>query len=1039
MPEQPSISRFFKSSSGKVDNNVKSNKNVEVVGNSRKILSDFKHTSTRNGDLNGNGEGQAVAIARKRISSSLQEPSEDDDLEAENMVTNVSTKKLKKGKSLFEQLTPLEQQFINLKKNNPDKILAIQVGYKFKFFGKDAITASQILNIMLIPGKFSVDIDNQSAEDLNYDKYAYCSIPDNRLHIHLKRLLNKGLKVGIVEQMETAAIKKIGDNKNSLFERKITKVYTSATYIDDENELDNELMFNKSGNCIFSIVENQQADSKSIRISIVAVQLITGEIIYDEFDDDFGRNELETRLLHLDPVEFLLITKNGISISTETNKVLRNFNSYNNRFKKNSSELRILNKNMKKSYNEYLNGLTDYFNNHSESIQKTFDFILNNLSQNIQICCLELIEYLKEFKLDSIFNMVSNYQSFNEIDKHMILDSNTIRNLEIFNNLTDGKEKGSLIWLLDHTRTKYGYRLLKKWASKPLINREDILKRQLSIENIINNCNSRSLENIIKFLSESVDLEKNLNKIHYGKSSRKEIYLFLQQIIQVLEIFNNKNFKIIKNDNFTSDYLANLFDDLNEMSNRSLKLFESFFGMINSWIAKDDKLDLEKKKLEYFNQKFFNYEVIAEELESMRICGRNLDEELAEIRKMLRRPQLQYISNNKEHYLIEVKNSDIKNIPKDWIKFSSTKSVSRFKSPNIIKLTNQLEYHRDLLININDSCFKQFLNEIDSHYDDLNRLVKMLATFDCLLSLSACSSLNLNYNRPELVDKPYIELYRSRNPIIENLSSSLSSYIPNDIRMSYSDNRISIITGPNMGGKSSYIRQVALLVIMTQIGCFVPSDRGSKIGIFDKIFIRMGAQDDLIKGDSTFKVEMNECSSIIKNCTDRSLVLLDEIGRGTSTVEGFAIAYSILDYMINAKSSFILFITHFQSLNFFAEKYKDVVRNFHMGYSVVENNIKNNEGEIKDDLPPLDIVFLYCLSQGVCRNSYGLNVAKMAMIPLDIIQNSYIKAKEMKENVETVKEKNWGFKARALIEDVLRDRNQNCLLESLQSLVENME
>ena len=314
-----------------------------------------------------------------------------------------------------------------------------------------------------------------------------------------------------------------------------------------------------------------------------------------------------------------------------------------------------------------------------------------------------------------------------------------------------------------------------------------------------------------------------------------------------------------------------------------------------------------------------------------------------------------------------------------------------------------------MLIRNCDKAFNAYLFKIDNNYEFFSKIIRNLSTFDCLLSLSAVSSINSNYARPKIVeDKQIIQMKNSRNPIIENLSVNYSNYISNDINISYDEDRVLIITGPNMGGKSTYVKQVALLVIMAQIGSYIPCDEAT-VGIFDSIFIRMGARDNILQNQSTFMIEMLECSHILKNMTSNSLIILDEIGRGTGTNDGIAIAYSILNYLIEEpRKPLTLFITHFPSLHVLEDKFKGIATNYHMGFHEVS---KSNQ-----EFP--EVVFLYNLVRGVVGNLYGLNVAKLAGIPNSIINNAYTKSTEIRDAIES----DWPKKLIKMIK-LLREQN----------------
>lgn len=1004
---QRSISHFFKSQSSSQklnkDDTEDSDNIIDLTNGDEKVpsrLANFEHK------LNKSSESpNELAVDKRKISKVNENVNGDPEPAIKKPRTSQSISRSKaKPQSVgsnSKKLTPLEKQFVEMKQSNLDKILAIQVGYKFKFFGEDAVIASKILSIMLIPGNIKLD-------EYQHDRFAYCSIPDNRLHIHLKRLLNQGLKVGVVKQTETAAIKSVDStNKSGLFEREITGVYTKATYMGDElltgdpNINRTSVTDDEMGDYIFCIDELHSKD-----IGMIAIQPITGDIIYDTFNDNVTRDELETRLVYLNPSEILVINDSP-DISKETLKMI---NIVNNK-------VNIIHR-PRRQQTDYTNEIYNFFNTIDEGKYKDLgEHYLLKFANNIQSCMVELIKYLEEFKLSNIFTIISNVSCFSNSKTCLVLPSSTVQALEIFQNITDpNSNKGSLIWLLNHTRTRMGNRLLVKWISKPLIDKVQIEERLQAIEDLTYKFNHfiDSLKNQLdKIGKASIDLEKNLIKVHYSstyqldKISRKEVYLLLKcfdDILSMIKQFGNPTNNIFES--IHSPLLLRIFDELMQLAKEDT--VRGLLDMISADALDDSNLN--DQKVKFFNLNYFKDQQIINQLSEILDVESVLNDELIEIRKMLKRPQLNYITNSKETYLIEVRNGKmVDSLPKDWIKINGTKTVSRFRSPEITRLHKQLQYHNDMLIRNCDEAFNAYLFKIDKNYEFFSKIIRNLSIFDCLLSLCAVSSINSNYSRPKIVeDKQIIQMKNSRNPIIENLSVNYSNYISNDINISYDEDRVLIITGPNMGGKSTYVKQVALLVIMAQIGSYIPCDK-AMIGVFDSIFIRMGARDNILQNQSTFMIEMLECSHILKNMTSKSLIILDEIGRGTGTNDGIAIAYSILNYLIEEqRKPLTLFITHFPSLHVLEDKFKGVATNYHMGFHEVS---KSNQ-----EFP--EVVFLYNLARGVVGNLYGLNVAKLAGIPNSIINNAYTKSNEIRDAIES----DWPKKLIKMIK-LLREQN----------------
>lgn len=393
--------------------------------------------------------------------------------------------------------------------------------------------------------------------------------------------------------------------------------------------------------------------------------------------------------------------------------------------------------------------------------------------------------------------------------------------------------------------------------------------------------------------------------------------------------------------------------------------------MINVDAALDK--NREKNIVEFFN--LVNYdtpEVLISKNRDIETVKTELEEELSNIRHILKRPMMNY--KDTKDFLVEVRNSQMKMVPSDWVKVNSTKTVSRFKTPRTEQLVQKLQYHKDLLQVLAEKEFELFLKRIVDFYPLIKECIKNLSIYDCILSLAATSS-NLNYTRPSLTSKPQsLNILNGRNPIIESLDVN---YVSNDVKMTAEASKINIITGPNMGGKSSYIRQVALLVIMTQMGCYIPAEK-AELSICDQILTRIGSHDDILASQSTFQVEMSEVLNILNSLTPRSLLLLDEVGRGTGTHDGLSISYAILKYFIELgeRCPLVLFITHYSSL---CDMDSPLIANYHMSFME-----KQSPGE-----KWTSVIFLYKLTPGHADNSYGLNVAKLSNIPNKIINRAF--------------------------------------------------
>jgi len=863
----------------------------------------------------------------------------DDEDEDEESFQRNNTKK--KGNTNTNKLTPMEKQVIDIKNKNKDTLLVVEVGYKFKFFGEDARIAAKELQIVCIPGKYRFD-EHFSESHLN--RFASASIPVHRLHVHVKRLVQAGHKVGVVRQLETAALKAIGDNRNKPFTRQLTNLYTKGTYIDeDNNDLDDNTI-SSTGHllCLTEISSKGWGSDEKVKIGFIAVQPTTGDIIYDDFEDGFLRNELETRLLHISPCEFLIVGQ----LSKQTEKIISHFKS--NRIEKTDKII------VGEAYNHILQ-----FYDKNILLDK-----IKQLTELVITCLSSMIKHLTSYGLQNVFDLTKYFQSFNT-RSNMLLNCNTLTSLEIYN--TDNSHNnniGSLFWLLDRTTTKFGQRLLRKWVGRPLLDQSKLEERLQAVEELIEKQNDIITERLRRLLKNiKGDLEKSLIRIYYKKCTRSELLI----VLQTLQMIGNEyvSVKTSKDSGFESEILGNSISKLSSLLDDVIIILEK----INLVAAKED---------DKYNFLRDDNEIITDHKMSIISIEHDLNEEKKMIAEKLKLKKVEYITVAGIEYLIEVENTRLNHVPASWIKISGTKKVSRFHTPEIIKLIRERDQQREGLANACDAAYLNLLEDIGNKYQQFRDCIQSLAILDCLLSLSIVSSLP-NYNKPIFDnDHPNINIIGGRHPMIEQLL--LNEYISNDIDLDNNNTRSLLITGPNMGGKSSYVRSIALICIMAQIGCYVPA-KSAKLSLLDAIFTRMGAFDNMIKGESTFMVELSETNNILKQATSKSLVILDELGRGTSTYDGIAIAQAVLQYMIEDCKSLTLFITHYQSLAKMADRWRNnELRNVHMKFKENESN---------------EITFLYTIGNGTAHRSYGLNVARLADLPKNVIDVAGIKSKEL--------------------------------------------
>ncbi|APA09035.1 hypothetical protein SS1G_02907 [Sclerotinia sclerotiorum 1980 UF-70] len=903
--------------------------------------------------------------------------------------------KTKKKGAKTGKLTPMELQVLDIKRKHMDTLLIVEVGYKFKFFGEDARTAAKVLSIVCIPGKFRFD----EQAHLNY--FASASIPVHRLPIHAKRLVAAGHKIGIVRQTETAALKKAGDNRNTPFVRKLTNVYTKGTYIDDIEGLDSTDA--PSGGapatgyllCITETKAKGWGTDEKVEVGILAVQPATGDFIYDNFEDGFMRSEIETRLLHIAPCEFLIVGE----LTKATEKLVQHLSgSTTNVF---GDRIRVERVEKPKtmaaeSYSRVAQFYADKLKAHQSSNnareQELLEKVLR-LTEPVTICLSAMITHMTEYGLEHVFDLTKYFQSFSA-RSHMLLNGNTLTSLEIYTNQTDHTEKGSLFWTLDKTQTRFGQRLLRKWVGRPLLDKQRLEERVAAVEELKDNVNTPKVDKLNATLREvRSDLERSLLRIYYGKCTRPELLTVLQTMQRIANEF--AHVKIPSDAGFDSVLLNEAVASLPEIGGVVI----SFLEKINAQAArKDDKYAffLEEYETEEIGEHKCGIGAVEQDLEAHR-------KEAAS--KLSKKTPVTYVTIAGIEYLIEVPNSDLKKVPASWAKISGTKSNSRFHTPEVIKFLRERDQHKESLSSACDTAFLAFLAEISTHYALIRDTISQLATLDCLLSLAAVASLP-GYCKPTFTSTTEISVVGGRHPMVEQLLPS--TYIPNDTSLSTDpDNtRALLITGPNMGGKSSYVRQVALISILAQIGSHVPAE-SARLGLLDGIYTRMGAYDSLFTAQSTFMVELSETASILKSASPRSLVILDELGRGTSTHDGVAIAEAVLDWVVRETKCLCLFITHYQTLASVArgfEKGKEL-RNVHMRFTAERNGkqVSNANADKDGEDVNEEITFLYEVGEGVAHRSYGLNVARLARVPKAVLDTAASKSRELEAEVKQKK------------------------------------
>ncbi len=572
-----------------------------------------------------------------------------------------------------------------------------------------------------------------------------------------------------------------------------------------------------------------------------------------------------------------------------------------------------------------------------------------------------LLTYIRETqKVD--MKHISNIEYYSA-EKYMALDMIARRNLEITETIRDRNKKGSLLWVLDKTSTSMGGRLLRRWLEKPLMDVKEIEGRLGSVEELKGSAMRRG--NIAEVLDRVYDIERLTGKISYGTVNAKDMVALKNSLQQLPDLKN-----ILAD--FKSDLLKNLYENLDTL--------EDIAKLIDDAIVDDPPVSVKEGGIIKID-----YDEEVKKLRTASTEGKNWVIALeAKEREATGIKNLRVGFNKVFGYYIEVSKSFVNQVPDRFIRKQTLTTGERYITDELKEIESTILGAQDKVVNLEYEIFTKIRDEISNHIVRLQKSSNVVATIDTLNSLAEVAD-KYNYVKPEVNEEDVIEIKEGRHPVVERLIPS-GAFVPNDTLLNEGEDRVNIITGPNMAGKSTYMRQVALITLMTQIGSFVPADY-AKIGITDRIFTRVGASDDLASGQSTFMVEMNEVANIISNATKRSLLILDEIGRGTSTFDGLSIAWAVVEHIAKKIGARTLFATHYHELTELEDKI-DGVKNYCIAVK--------EKGE--------DVIFLRKIIRGGADESYGVHVAKLAGIP----NNVTVRANEI---LKTLKENNFSNKS----------------------------
>ena len=807
---------------------------------------------------------------------------------------------------MIGELTPMMKQYMQTKEEYKDCILFYRLGDFYEMFFDDALTASKELEITLTGKNCGLE-----------ERAPMCGIPYHAVDSYLNRLVSKGYKVAICEQVEDPKTAK------GIVKREVIRVVTPGTNLDTQG------LDETKNNYIMCIV--YMAD----RYGLSVADVTTGEYLVTELD---SQTKLMDELYKFMPSEIVCneaFYMSGLDLDDLKNRLHMAIYSLEAWYFDDALCRETLQEHFKVASLEGI-GLSDY--------------------ECGMIASGALLKYLEETQKNSLSHMsrLTRYATGN----YMVLDSATRRNLELVETLREKQKRGSLLWVLDKTKTAMGARTLRKYVEQPLIDNKSIVKRLDAVAELKDNAICR--EEIREYLNPVYDLERLVGKITYQSANPRDLIAFQSSLSMLPSV------KCILKD-MESDLLKEIYEELDPL--------EELCDLVGRAIQEEPPLAMKEGGI---IKDGYNEEV--DRLRKAKSEGKNwlADLETKEREKTgIKNLRIRY--NKVFGYYLEVTNSFKDLVPDYYTRKQTLANAERYIIPELKELEDTILGAEDKLCALEYELYCEVRNTIAAELTRIQRTAKAVAKLDVIASLALVAERN-NYVRPKINEKGVIDIRDGRHPVVEKMIPN-DMFIANDTYLDDKKQRISIITGPNMAGKSTYMRQAALIVLMAQLGSFVPAS-SANIGLVDRIFTRVGASDDLASGQSTFMVEMNEVANILRNATSKSLLILDEIGRGTSTFDGLSIAWAVVEYISNSKllGAKTLFATHYHELTELEGKISNV------------NNYCIAVKEKGDD-----IVFLRKIVKGGADKSYGIQVAKLAGVPDPVIN----RAKEIVEELVT--------------------------------------
>ncbi|WP_291561916.1 MULTISPECIES: DNA mismatch repair protein MutS [unclassified Clostridium] len=787
--------------------------------------------------------------------------------------------------------TPMMRQYLEIKDKCKDSILFFRLGDFYEMFFEDAELVSKELELTL------------TGRDCGLENRApMCGVPFHAAETYISRLVSKGYKVAICEQVEDPAVAK------GIVKRDIIKIVTPGTYTESSFLEENK------NNFLMGLYISENLSS------VCFCDISTGEFYCSDFNYDI--NIIIDEISKFNPKELVISNM----VSEEILKEIRE------RFEVSISRFD-----------------DDFFSTEEEKLQNQFkNYEELQFSESLVRGCNGLLNYIVETQKVTLSN-IDTIEIYNIFD-YLVIDGNSRRNLEITESLRDKTKRGSLLSVLDKTSTAMGARRLRKWIEQPLVDKKEIELRQNAIEELIKNISLQ--EDLDDALNDIYDIERLVGKISSKSINAKELLALKNSIEKIPRI---------------KDLLSSFSEDLLIDIEKNLDDLKDIYEFLHCSISESPAISVKEGNI---IKEGYNEEI--DELRNSKKCGKQWIANLESNEKKSTGIKSLKIGYNKVFgYFIEVTKSNLSLIPEGrYIRKQTLSNAERFITPELKEMEDKILGAEDKLISLEYEVFVTIREEVEKHVDRMKTSAKLISELDSLCSLSKVARDN-NYIKPSINIKGTLKIEDGRHPVVEKMLP-INSFVGNDTLLDGKDNQMLLITGPNMAGKSTYMRQVALITLMAQIGSFIPA-KSADISVCDKIFTRIGASDDLAGGKSTFMVEMWEVSNILKNATNKSLILLDEVGRGTSTYDGLSIAWAVIEYICESSNikCKTLFATHYHELTKLEDKIKGV-----KNYSIAVKKVDNS------------IIFLRKIIPGGADESYGIEVAKLAGIPNKVIDRA---------------------------------------------------